>query len=228
MNTTLKRPWYLAGGEGYSFINTSVTPEQVLYSLIRARVARSRAESYRGFSVGVCGVILREDGMERILQHGANIKDGPGVSEIDKHGEDYVVEALKSGDVLASLAIVAPVQEDSDSGIEAPTLHPCFKCRDKIEAAGEATAKSLIVCSTPDITAVQWGNIADYQRFHAGHPDGLGTALFDETPEMFHPLTHPPNKPIDLRDSRFEVDTREWDMRVTTPILEWLIEHQYQ
>jgi cytidine deaminase len=222
-NSSLIRPKRLEDGDKFKYLKGVVTSESILYPLTRARAVRRHADSHRNFSVGAAGQIFRRGGMIRFLEHGVNIKNEPGVASRDIHAEDFIMQTLKLGDKLASLAIVAPTQNDSESDIKAPTLHPCFKCRHKISDAGDSTKDSLIVCATPDIQNVQWGDISDYQNFHAGKPHNLATATFNDTPELFRPIPLKSGEPIDLRDPNMDVDTEEWDAKVTYPMIEWIL-----
>lgn len=226
MDSRLHRPWKLLDGENYHFLTNVITPESIVYGLIRAMSARRHAESYRGFSVGVWGIIYRSDGQSYSLTHGANFKNGPGNSDVDIHAEEFVVNSLQAGDKLAGLTVIAPLQADSASGKETPTLHPCYKCREKIAGGGGSTKDTLIVCATPDITAVQWGGIEDYIRYHAGEDNGMATARFSEMPALFRPLGIAPGEPIDLSDPSLDIDTTEWDNKITYPVWEWIKSHQ--
>lgn len=225
MDLHLRRPWHLLNEENVKFLNGVVTPEAVIYSLIRANMARRHAASYRMFNVGACGIVFRNDGSGRSLEHGANIKNGAGVAEVDKHAEKFIMDEVNKGDKLGALSVVAPLQEDSGSGKETPTLHPCYKCRQEILAGGQATENTLIVCANPGFTAVQWGGVKDFIGFHADKDNQLQTALFDETPELFRPTGLKPGEPIHLSDE-LDVDTVEWDRKVTFPLWKWIRQHQ--
>lgn len=226
MDRVINRPWHLENASGQMFIDNTADAGGMPYYIKRARDVRRHSRSYRGFAVGVCGVIHNRYGMRRDMIHGANFKDAEGLSPIDIHGEKFIMNALKAGDTLVSLTIVAPLQPDSRSGKEDPTLHPCYKCRGEIHRAGEATAKSLVVCANPEITAIQWGTIQDYIDHHNDTAHSLGTALFDETPALFHEDGLKPGEPIVFSDE-LDIDTSEWDRKVTFPLAEWIRQNQY-
>jgi hypothetical protein len=219
------KPWLLTSDEYVTYLNGIATPGGVINCLVRARSIRLEAESYRAFNIGVCGLIFRNGGMSQHLAHGANMKSGPGKSEVDEHGEDFITNILQPGDTLSILTVVAPNQPDSSSAKESPTLHPCYKCRRKIKDLGEISAKTLIVTALPDITAVQWGGIEDYINAHTVDDFEPATAYFEETPELFRLPDVSPGKPIHLTPD-LDIDTSEWDRKVSFPIWEWIKSNQ--
>jgi cytidine deaminase len=219
------KPWALTSSEFVTYFPNVATPDAVLHCLVKARQVRPKAESYRGFNVGACGLILRHNGMHRYLSHGANLKSSAGEAGIDVHAEEFITGHLKEGDTLAALAVVAPLQPDSASGKETPTLHPCYKCRERIQNLGEITAKTLIITATPDVKAVEWGSIDDYIRLHAEPDFELAVARFEETPDLFKPTGVKPGQPIELNDE-LDVDSSEWDRKITFPLLEWIKANQ--
>lgn len=217
-DTKAVRPWRLLSGNGVEFLSIP-TPDQVLNMLLKARDSRVLAESYRGFNVGASGLVISADGSDRLIKHGANFKDASGQSDIDIHAEELVLKRLRAGDKLAILAVVGYPQADHGSGLLSPTLHPCFKCRTMLGNSEHVADNTLVACATPSGDAVEWGTLNDFENFHRGQASNLTSVNFDIPPAIFTPL--PPQQAYDLSNPSLDIDTSEWDARVTFPLLEW-------
>ncbi len=90
-----QRPWRLLGNTTVTYDVATPTPDMLLRTLIHAREARRRAESYRHFLVGACGWAVKDDGQAFVVKHGANYKNGSGASSIDEHAEHMALSLLK-------------------------------------------------------------------------------------------------------------------------------------
>jgi cytidine deaminase len=94
--------------------------------------ARWYARSYRGFNVGAIGFGYDFDLARHGIRFGFNQKlhaDDPMADSM--HAEQVVIRKLLDSAYphITAIAIYGPVQPDTHSGRETPTLHPCGICR---------------------------------------------------------------------------------------------------
>ncbi len=117
-------------------------------SLIRqARKASQQANSYRGFQVG-CAVLAYGPGNRaknyRIFV-GANLKptpDGPKVC-----AEQIAIgSAVSHGyEQIIAIAVTGEPQPDTVSGLNPPTLHPCWECRTLLRTMPQVSEDMIIL-----------------------------------------------------------------------------------
>lgn len=217
LDQTLERPWVLLENtERVEYENMPPLPDQALAMVLGARRARPLAESYRGFSVGACAMV-RRGGSAIAFGHGVNMKNAAGESAVDLHAEEAILRSLRPGDELTTLAIVGPAQEDRGSGREAPTLHPCtYRCLPLLSESEFVSRDTLIICNTPDGTQLEWGTVTDFQRYHDGDPSGVVSVSFEAFPAVLRPVP----KAETFKLSELDIDTTEWDAKVTFPLAE--------
>ena len=114
----------------FEFYQRSVT----LY--LRATVARRRAVSWRGMTVGGCGLALHPQAMqwEQFQEfEGANHKPEQGSNGSRRCAEEEIMAAAaKAGcSELIGMVTIAPHQPDDHTGIDRGVLIPCVYCRRK-------------------------------------------------------------------------------------------------
>lgn len=153
----------------------SIIGANVLFALHRAREARELAVSYRKFDVGaaVMSFILKPPTMQYFA--GVNIKPEKD-SAINIHAEQLALQKIKDfgGKVITIVAVVGELQEDTQSGRLAETLHPCGLCRKKLYESGLIDPKrSLIASALPDLRTIEMYSFEALEQFHA-HNDASG------------------------------------------------------
>lgn len=101
-------------------------------------------ESYRGFRVG-CAVVALDQMGGRIGHyfHG-NFTPYKGADWncAEKRAFEKVTE--RGFDTILAVGIVGPIQTDEVSGVESPTLHPCYRCRGMFEESSLTDPDTLI------------------------------------------------------------------------------------
>ncbi len=220
LGRTMERPWSMLDFEE----RTEPLPDKALSTIIGAREARPLAESHRGFSVGACALIRRR-GEAIAISHGVNMKSSSGRSVVDLHAEETILNSLRPRDEVTVLTIIGPPQEDHGSGRQALTLHPCtYRCQPMLAESPHVGVDTLILCNTPDGTKLEWGTVADFQRYHRGEPADITSASFETTPSVLFPV--PRAEAYDLADPALDIDTTEWDAKVTFPLVEWALQRR--
>ncbi len=200
----------------------SIFGANVLFALHRAREARELAVSYRKFDVGaaVMSFILNPPTMQVFA--GVNIKPEKE-SVINIHAEQLALQKINDfgGDVITIVAVVGELQEDTQSGRLAETLHPCGLCREKLSESGLIDpARSLVVSALPNLRTIEMYSFEALEQFHT-HDDATG--IFGVSlPEMellkpFKPEN--PSEPYTLFDTP-EQDVEEdiWFNKVELPL----------
>lgn len=170
-------------------IALSLTPGNVLRALFAAREARELAVSWRDFKVGaaVVGMTFQPSGMR--FMTGANVKPDED-STMNVHAEQVALQKARDRqfDVVSIVAVVGETQNDTQSGKEMHTLHPCGLCRAiMLQDALVDPKASLIVSALPDFSKIELYNLEALHAFHTTH-DASGIQQF-ELPhlEMFEP-----------------------------------------
>lgn len=124
------------------------------------------AESYRGFKVGAAVLALDEPGMRTGIYFGGNLTPYEGADW--NCAEKRALETVESRGFNRALAIAVSGQPQVDvSGVESPTLHPCYKCRDMFEQSGLVLPDTLIATSTPSGDAYELHTLASLIKRHA-------------------------------------------------------------
>lgn len=202
---------------------SSVYGANVLFALHRAREARELAVSYRKFDVGaaVMSFILNPPTMQ--IFAGVNIKPEKD-SVINIHAEQLALQKIRDfgGDVITIVAVVGELQEDTQSGRLAETLHPCGLCRGKLDESGLVDPKkSLIVSALPDLRTIEMYSFEALEQFHThNNADGIFRVQLPEM-ELLSPFKPTnPSEPYTLIDSP-ELDAEEdiWFNQVELPLI---------
>jgi cytidine deaminase len=190
--------------------------DMVLNLFINTAEFRNRAQSYRGFGVGAgAWAVAAGQRFGRVLGYNIKIDE---TDAVNIHGEDLVVaKAEECGyDEISVLAVVAPTQEDHASGVCAPTLGPCGRCRPMLAKHRLITERTLLATATPDFKAIELTTLEGLQRRH-DHDDSsdITTFLFDETPPVFGPLPKPNSRGnLVLKDLEDVDETGWWDVNM--------------
>jgi cytidine deaminase len=203
----------------------SILGANVLFSLHRAREARELAVSYRNFDVGaaVMSFILKPPTMQVFA--GVNIKPEKE-SVINIHAEQLALQKIRDfgGDVITLIAVVGELQEDTQSGMLAETLHPCGLCREKLATSGLVHPdKSLIVSALPDLRTIEMYSFNALERFHSSNDTSgiFGVSLPDM--EMLTPFApEDTSQPYTLQESpRQDAEEDIWFNAVELPLLQY-------
>lgn len=225
LGSSAERPWHILDGARIEFGDMPPVPDQALQVVMRARQARPLAESYRGFGVGACAMVRRA-GRAIAFSYGVNMKDAPGESAVDLHAEEIIIQSLRPGDEVTSLALSAPYQADQGSGVASETLHPCtYRCLPMLAESTQVGADALIFCTTADGTRLEWGTVSDFQAYHQGEPARVTSVSFESMPQVLMPVL--PADEYDLSDQALDIDTTDWDSKVKIPLVEWAYQRRY-
>lgn len=185
----------------------------VLQLLLETSELRDRAASYRDFKVAAgawCKGPDRQYG--RALGYNVKLDD---TDAVNIHAEDLVT--AKAEDVgftaISVLAVIGPTQEDHASGRHTETLHPCGRCRGRLEDSPLINEKTLFVTARPDFTVIQFAGLSAIRAAHdTGDESGITTFRFSKTPEILKPLDMPDDwqayrEPIEVP----EIDSSDYD-----------------
>lgn len=113
------------------------------------KVAAAAAFSYRGFNVGCVAYAYNPNAyyLEDCYRWfpGANFKGDADWASVC--AEMVAVYAARSAGYrrMVGLAVVGPIQPDSESGLITQTLHPCGKCRRAITALPEVPLTTPVI-----------------------------------------------------------------------------------
>jgi cytidine deaminase len=200
----------------------SVFGANVLLALHRAREAREHAISYRDFTVGAALMAFKLFPATMQIHAGVNIKPEQD-SVINVHAEQLALQKIKDfgGDIITIVAVVGELQEDTQSGRLAETLHPCGLCREKLDASGLIDQqKSLIVSALPDLRTIEMYSFSALQAFHDSHDtSGIYSVTLPDL-ELLRPFTvSDTSTPYSLIDTP-ESDAEEeiWQREVELPL----------
>lgn len=143
--------------------------EHQLEELIRrARQASTRAVSYRDFRVG-CAVLAENDRGRTRRFLGANAKpiaDGPKICA----EQVAVMAAVTYGyDRIIGMVVAGDPQPDGRTGIQAPTLHPCWHCRQMLGSLPNMRAETIVVTvhnHSGPMERHTWGDLIAHYAVH--------------------------------------------------------------
>ena len=157
---------------------------QAIPNLIdRARdAANNHGMSYRGFKVG-CACLAYNSALEGTGQApyqvftGSNQKPnslGPKVCAEQVAVNSVFLKQLEGGDQkVIGLLVAGNPQEDSASGLNPPTLHPCEDCRElvtaRLENSGNDPAKVVLITvglNNDDFEVFNW---EEMRKLHEGN-----------------------------------------------------------
>jgi len=152
-----------------------------------ARVAERDAISYRGFKVGVAGIVSAHGEKVCIWHAGHNVKLKKDASAPNLHGEDFVLKmARDTKGIILAMIVVGPKQPDNGSSLKTPTLHCCDKCRAKFVQGPELFhEKAFIASIAPDFRTIELMTIPGLVQFHSsGGHDKRGIRTYRDLPEI--------------------------------------------
>lgn len=219
--------------DGYDKEQTylSVFGANVLHALHRAREARELAVSYRRFDVGAALMAFKLQPATMQIFAGVNIKPEQE-SVINIHAEQLALQKIKDfgADIITIVAVVGELQEDTQSGRLAETLHPCGLCRVKLAESGLVDPdKSLIVSALPDLRTIEMYSFSALQAFHTSHDtSGILTVTLPDL-ELLRPFTVTDTaQPYTLLDTE-QSDREEeiWQQKVELPLYHYRLHGEW-
>jgi cytidine deaminase len=173
-------------GEGFTYEHFQLGPS-VLQLLLDTSEFRERALSYRGFKVGAGAWCLAPGRRGRALGYNVKVDD---TDAVNIHAEDLVTQKADEGEFeeIATLVVIGPTQEDHASGKFHETLHPCGRCRCRLDESRFISDRTLFVSARPDFKVIQFASLAAIRAAHDDSDDsGLTTFRFPETPAILQP-----------------------------------------
>ena len=208
--------------------------------LAQAERARQRAVSYRNFRVGAAALATYSGGgypltIESLL--GGNNKPVEKSDVINVHAEhQLMIQAMETklpGQAanIPLFAVMGDLQPDQQTGLMAPTLHPCGVCRDAfMEPDTPIGPESICVTARADYTEVEWFTIGALNAYHRGEIDrsSFGRASFAKTPLAFSTtLPERGDAPVDMA----QFDTEEylesdWEVaqKLQIPLMKYVVD----
>jgi len=136
----------------------------------RAQEASQYANSYRDFQVGSAVLAFNPQATEPANSYhvfvGANLKpakDGPKVC-----AEQIAIgSAIANGySVIIALAVTGERQPDSKSGLNPPTLHPCWECRTLLRDMPQVSDDTFIITTFNHGGPVEEHTMAEILAIH--------------------------------------------------------------
>ncbi|HSW37580.1 MAG TPA: hypothetical protein VLG37_04415 [Candidatus Saccharimonadales bacterium] len=142
------------------------------YAMDLARGNRKLAVHHSGFRVGAVALAMSHAGDIAIFS-GANQNLFPGSNPTKACAEQIVLQKMlyhRFGRLIAMFSS-GPVQPDTQSGIDVPTLHACGECRDVMEQQPAVKDDSLMVTVHPSEDLYEIYTFAELKDIHAqdGH-----------------------------------------------------------
>lgn len=130
-----------------------------------ARDARRRAQSYRGFRVGVAAVALQSQNGQIDIFTGENTK--PNATKFKVCAETRAIrQAHRKGfDTVVGLVVTGPPQPDGGSNRVSPTLHCCEDCRH--HNFPKLRPDTLVATVHPDQNRFQLMTVDELGQLHA-------------------------------------------------------------
>jgi len=208
--------------------------------LAQAERARQYAASYRDFRVGAAALATYSGGgrplnIEALL--GANNKPVEGSDIINVHAEhELMIQAMErklpsQKATIPLFAVMGDLQPDQQTGITAPTLHPCGVCRAAfMEADTPIGPESICVTARADYTEIEWFTIDALNAFHRGETDrsAFGRASFAETPlALTTKLPERGDAPVNMaqfEDQRYVESDREVARKLQGPLMKYVVD----
>lgn len=189
---------------GFDFYRTQLA-DVVLNLLLGTREYQDKAVSYRGFNVAAGAVALNGLRIGRFYGNNVKVDD---TDLINIHAEDIAVgkAADENYQAVSVISVIGPTQEDHGSGLHTKTLHPCGRCRDRLEAHPLISPDTLFVTANPDFKVIQFASLAAIKALHRDDdPSGITTFELHESSELFTPLAE-----LEARSEIVEADDEEW------------------
>lgn len=192
--------------------------DTVLQLLLDTSEFRARAMSYRGFKVAAGAWCVTGQRHGRVLGYNVKVDD---TDTVNIHAEDLVTEKAREAGFrhISVLSIIGPTQEDNTSGKEMETLHPCGRCRERLNRSELVSDDTLVVTARPDFRVIQIANISALTVAHdQGDMSGITTFQYVATPQILKPRNHDAwqtNTPIRVE----EIDSTDYDTSVGSFLL---------
>ncbi len=206
----------------------AVTPANILLALMRAREAQKLAVSWRGFKVGAA-VVATSLGKSRFeIMTGVNVKPDED-SAMNVHAEQAALQKVddRGYQKVAIVAVVGETQNDTQSGHDMPTLHPCGLCRNVLRESPKVDAEStLVVSALPTLRTIQTYSLNQLLQYH-DDPSSIELARFD-LPDMqlLRPCTVKGQEAIRLEDTPQNLEEEVvWNRTIGVMSLAWRRRH---
>lgn len=231
LQNTISRLPLTDSGEGYSVLHTSFSEQQVewelnpcniLTALHLAADARGLAASYRDFNVGAAVLALKPEVARKQFLTGINAKPEPE-TEVNIHAEQLAIQKARDRGFTAIriVAVIGETQNDTQSGHEMCTLHPCGLCRAAMEHSPLIdNDKTLIVTALPSLRTLEFSNIQSLKKYHEEKDFTAITRIDMPDLDILAPVAF--GGPIRLNDSdENRNEERIWDGIIWDAIAEF-------
>ena len=212
----------------------------IVLLLAQAERARRYAASYRDFRVGAAALATYSGGghslnIEALL--GGNNKPMEGSDIINVHAEhQLMIQAMErklpgQEATIPLFTVIGDLQPDQQTGLTAPTLHPCGVCRNAfMEPDTPIGPESICVTARADYTEIEWFTIDALIAFHRGETDrsAFGRASFAETPlALATSLPERGGAPVNLAQydtPEYIESDREVVQKLQMPLMKYVID----
>ncbi|MFZ1250011.1 MAG: hypothetical protein WAR37_00985 [Candidatus Microsaccharimonas sp.] len=174
---TISRLPLTDSGEIFSVLHSSFTewqieqelnPANILLALHKAADARGHAASHRNFNVGASVLALKPNLARKQFFKGVNVKP-EALTDVNIHAEQLAIQKARDRgfSLIRIVAVVGETQNDTQSGHQMCTLHPCGLCRDAMESAPLIdNDQTLIVTATPNLRTIEFSNVRSLKEYH--------------------------------------------------------------
>lgn len=203
---------------GFDFYRTQLA-DVVLHLLLGTREYQDKAVSYRGFNVAAGAVALKGLRIGRFFGNNVKVDD---TDLINIHAEDIAIgkAADEHYQAVSVVSVIGPTQEDHGSGLHTKTLHPCGRCRDRLEAHPLISNDTLFVTANPDFKVIEFASLGGIKKLHdENDPSGMTTIELHESEELFTPLIE-----LEARTEITEAQDDEWQEKVGVYLLQRYID----
>lgn len=193
---------------GFDFYRTQMA-DVVLNLLLGTREYQDKAVSYRGFNVAAGVVALNGLRIGRFYGNNVKVDD---TDLINIHAEDIATgkAADENYRAVSVVSVIGPTQEDHGSGMHTRTLHPCGRCRDRLEDHPLISRDTLFVTANPDFKIIEFASLEAIKALHEEEdPSGVTTFELHESAELFTPLAE-----LEARAEITEAEDDEWQETV--------------
>lgn len=200
-------------------VEHELNPGNILAALHIAADARGLAVSHRNFNVGAGILALKPQVARKQFFSGINAKP-ESVTQVNIHAEQLAIQKAKDRGftVIRIVAVVGETQEDTQSGHQMCTLHPCGLCRTAMENSPLIdNDKTLVVTALPDLRTIEVSNIRSLKRYHEEQDFSAIQRIDLPDLSILRPVTT--GAPIRLNDDdRTRQEERIWDSKIIDAI----------
>lgn len=183
----IDRPPFVEGLQEFSRASRLIDPRfLVVQSLCRVvdlsqQAVERLGNSYRGFKVGAAVLALDDTSGRMGIVFGGNYTPYKGADWNCAEKGAFERARQRGFNRVLAVGVTGPLQPDSESGIESPTLHPCYRCRAMMDESDMTAPDTLIATSNLQETAYE---LFDLEGLLALHRQKITPQFPDYHPQL--------------------------------------------